>query len=584
MTQNPGNVEPMEFDHDNSLSDATIEDHSHLSYCMVDCKHGRSSDPVEGVSMIQCCLCATWCHTDCVGLGEDEVGVWPCFSCRLMPTQIKSMQQDIAKLLQVNESLTQALANITQLLKQKETNDDDEMQSDEEYDEDDDPEPKGILLIGDSLIRNVKSTSDDFKVESYSGARINDIKKYLRSINPRKTRLMDIYIVCGTNDAASKRPYDRIVNDFKSLLEIAKQRATKVHLSSILPRIDAKVDSKRIDTINQLLFTVTNELDINYVIQDKNFKYRDETVDETLYLPGDGLHLSSQGVLRMLTNFEINNKCQANFGKVSLGSKPVEYRNKPSDAVPSSNAWSSPINITPAPPLQHQTQNSKSTVTSADTILFRGPRHPLSNFFMTPIVIWNITFSSLEHAYNYRKAIEMGQHATAERIRLAPNGYRSMKIAEEVMTDSRWMNMKQSVMYQLLQEKACQCDAFFNYLDTSHGKMLVEDTTHEYWGRGKAHQGLNMLGRLLMTLRDSLDEIKHTFTPPSSQMNTRSRPFPSRADQQVRCYNCGERSHTKDSCRLPSPVQCHACLKTGHKKKFCHLKMSDTQHAHVERT
>jgi hypothetical protein len=63
--------------------------------------------------------------------------------------------------------------------------------------------------------------------------------------------------------------------------------------------------------------------------------------------------------------------------------------------------------------------------------------------------------------------------------------------------------MKQNVMYELLKVKLSQCAAFQRSLAASKGKMLTENTTHNYWGRGRSGEGLNMLGRLLMTLRDS---------------------------------------------------------------------------------
>jgi ribA/ribD-fused uncharacterized protein len=239
------------------------------------------------------------------------------------------------------------------------------------------------------------------------------------------------------------------------------------------------------------------------------------------------------------------------------------------------NVWNEPLHVPPPPPeLQLQNKAPSSMLPQENTLRFRGSHNPLSNFYPTSLMVWNTTFQSTEHAYNFRKAVEMGQHTTAEKIRHAPNAFTSMQIANEVITDDRWANMKQSVMNQLLQEKAKQCDTFHIYLMNSRGKQLVEDTSHEYWGRGKTGQGLNMLGRLLMTLRDSLKDgpsqsPNHSNMVKNRRQMPRSHHFPSRGSQQLVCYNCNEKSHTQSTCRLPSPVQCHACLQYGHKRKFC---------------
>jgi len=160
----------------------------------------------------------------------------------------------------------------------------------------------------------------------------------------------------------------------------------------------------------------------------------------------------------------------------------------------------------------------------------------------------------------------MGQHATAEAIRHAPSPREAQLMAKNIRTDERWKSIKQSVMYELLQEKVRQCPVFKNDLLGSDNRLLVEDTAHDYWGRGRTGTGLNMLGRLLMTLRDNVPAAISESPDHQITLQNRRHNYPQRNDQQPRCFNCGEKSHNIKTCRHSAPLQCYSCLR---KRKFC---------------
>ena len=454
-------------------------------------------------------------------------------------------KEDIARLVSMNESLKETVTKINcQLQEQADDTSDDE-------DEDETDEgciPEGSIVIGDSLLRNIESTCDDLKVECINGAKYCNLKKSLKKINPRKDKVANLYIVCGTNDCATKKPCEKIVEDCTTILQLAKERATNVYLSSVMPRIDEKADAQKIETLNQLLMTTCNDLDIDFINNDQNFRYRNNSIDESLLLPGDGLHLSEQGVNKLISNLDLKDKIKANFATTRM------ENTKPS---------------TTDPPLP-QIQDTTTPLLQENSVLFRGPKHPLSNLYMTPLYIWNISFRSVEHAYHYRKAITMNQHITAEKIRHAPSSFDAMDIGRAIKTDERWKNLKAKVMYQLLDAKASQCPSFCNTLQSTTGRSLIEDTNGEYWARGKFGSGLNMMGHLLMTLRDSLPTRPLALKRRPPQNPHRSANVPRSNEKQIHCYNCGEKSHTADSCRLPSPVMCFTCNQQGHKKKFCY--------------
>ncbi len=142
-----------------------------------------------------------------------------------------------------------------------------EFDESDESDEEEDVEADGVLLIGDSMIRDVLPTCDDLSVESMIGAKFVDIKNKLKRINPRKRKFRNITIVCGTNDSATREQADKIAQECKNVLLEAKLRADHVTVSSILPRCDTKADMPKIDNVNQLILTTCNDMGVQYVNQ-----------------------------------------------------------------------------------------------------------------------------------------------------------------------------------------------------------------------------------------------------------------------------------------------------------------------------
>jgi lysophospholipase L1-like esterase len=301
------------------------EDHAFKKHCFRSCTtickyNGGNPKPRRAkCEWVRCCLCTHWFHPECVSLPLDEsVGFWVCPSCRnvaedvsFLRDTISSLQRDILQLIKTNNDLKQGQESIHQLLltQNNQTAHDQGAESEDEDEEDEETEPSGTLVLGDSIIRNIKATNDDVKVSSISGAKFCDVKKLLKSINPRKEKYCDMFIICGTNDLSTKKAVDKIARECTTVLQLAKQRATNVHLSSILPRNDGKVQTAKIDAMNQLLITVTNQHDVVFINNDKNFLYRDNSVDTTL-LSSDGLHLSGLGTGRLLSNLGLQEKAE----------------------------------------------------------------------------------------------------------------------------------------------------------------------------------------------------------------------------------------------------------------------------------
>ena len=88
---------------------------------------------------------------------------------------------------------------------------------------------------------------------------------------------------------------------------------------------------------------------------------------------------------------------------------------------------------------------------------------------------------------------------------------------------------------------------------------MIEDTRHDFWGKGKNNTGENMLGKLWMLHRKKLSE--NVRKPAGQPWATRS--------QQPKCYQCGETGHLSGQCRRTVAVDCWACGHLGHKRKHC---------------
>lgn len=616
-----------------SQRDFTME----ILYCIeTGCKHERKEKKNKRgdyILMTQCTTCHAWYHDECVGIDSNaKLTAWPCPICRAMPLHVKQLiamvQQLTATVNTMHEDLKEAKKDIhtntmevqkiqkcvdvtnaeginiqendvqntagsllkkidqhTKQLIERTAPDADE--SDNETDEDDDEplEAKGNLLIGDSMIRDIAPLSEDLVVESHGGAKYNDIRKCLKQVNPKKTKYKNIYIVCGTNDIATRKPIEKIAKDCEKLVLEAQSKAETVCISSILPRLDDERHVTKIDNLNQILTTMANSNDAKFINNDKNFKYRDDSTDASLLSPVDKLHLSHQGVMKLLQNLQLDKDAKAAIGNMSNKWKNASQTAAKKDYGQNKRQESTPPFIPPEPPQTNDWPiipspdcNTRSPqqvpnllIQSLDDDIeehrFRGKQSPLSNFFEAPITIWGIRFRSSEHSYQYRKAVTMNQSSAANQILNAKTPRDAKSIGDSVHASQGWLNIRQGIMYQILRQKAMQCREFRDCLVATSTKRLVEDTTDIFWGRGKSGEGLNALGQLLMSLRSNLPNI----TNDDYAKNTASSQ-PTQQREQIRCFNCAERSHTVSKCRHSHPLRCFSCNGEGHKQKMCPQK------------
>jgi len=129
----------------------------------------------------------------------------------------------------------------------------------------------------------------------------------------------------------------------------------------------------------------------------------------------------------------------------------------------------------------------------------------LSNFYPCQLVIEGFTFPSAEHAYQWKRAktpelrnwIRVAPHA-----RYAADAARSLRpydVAEN------WMEIRVAWMRRVVWAKFEQNYELAKLLDGTGDAVLVEESPRdEFWGRKPDGTGKNMLGRILIGVRECL--------------------------------------------------------------------------------
>lgn len=143
-----------------------------------------------------------------------------------------------------------------------------------------------------------------------------------------------------------------------------------------------------------------------------------------------------------------------------------------------------------------------------DTINFYGRRMPcfeFSNFYRVPITIDGLKWKTSEHYYQAMKFADHPDHIIAVRQTSTPMEAAKMGRDRNRPLREDWEEAKDMVMYDALYAKFTQHENLKKLLLETGNAILIEHTVNDnYWGDGGDGSGKNMLGKLLMVLRDDL--------------------------------------------------------------------------------
>ncbi len=145
--------------------------------------------------------------------------------------------------------------------------------------------------------------------------------------------------------------------------------------------------------------------------------------------------------------------------------------------------------------------------TDSTVFFYEQEFYMLSNFSAFRVSMHGINFMTAEHAYHWHKFNTKGLFLLRRDIVGAPSAHDAFKIARAHASSecANWNETKQNVMKEILHEKAHQHEYVMRKLLETGDRRLIEDSWRDsYWGWGVKQDGMNMLGKLWMEVRDEI--------------------------------------------------------------------------------
>jgi hypothetical protein len=137
---------------------------------------------------------------------------------------------------------------------------------------------------------------------------------------------------------------------------------------------------------------------------------------------------------------------------------------------------------------------------------FYGKEHPFSNFYPSEVEIDNITYPTTEHYFQAMKAYNTVDKVS---ITIAESPYLAKKLGRSCKARKDWNSVKAIFMEKAVRAKFTQNEKLKKFLLKSGDKILIEDSPNDYiWGCGRDDTGQNLLGKILMKIREELRNEK----------------------------------------------------------------------------
>ena len=160
---------------------------------------------------------------------------------------------------------------------------------------------------------------------------------------------------------------------------------------------------------------------------------------------------------------------------------------------------------------------SKSPSIFNKIVRVQGEADTLSNFYLCPISYKGENFRSVEHIYQYEKAIFFDNDHLADQIFVAKSARQAKKLSKQLPKSRLWDKNKLKFMENLLDLKYEQCPAFRNKLHQSRKNKITHTVPDPFWGIGHDGKGHDHFGILLTKLRskvtDSWSKVMAPHTP-----------------------------------------------------------------------
>lgn len=125
----------------------------------------------------------------------------------------------------------------------------------------------------------------------------------------------------------------------------------------------------------------------------------------------------------------------------------------------------------------------------------------LSNFYAALVEYGGLRYPSVEHAYQAAKTLDPESRLA---IAQAPSAVEAKQLGKRTRLRADWDDIKISVMRELLEIKFRDPDLRARLLATQNEPLSHKAPWDGYWGDGPDGRGQDLLGALLMDLRDRL--------------------------------------------------------------------------------
>lgn len=148
----------------------------------------------------------------------------------------------------------------------------------------------------------------------------------------------------------------------------------------------------------------------------------------------------------------------------------------------------------------------KWTPAQTDIVQFSGEHRWLSNFWPAPVELDGVTYPTVEHAYVAAKSLDEGFRLA---VRDCPTPGHAKRLGRTVELRGDWESEKLVIMENLLRQKFAPGSELAERLLATRGRDLIEGNSwnDRFWGVDyRTGLGENMLGRLLMGIRENLSD------------------------------------------------------------------------------
>ena len=218
-------------------------------------------------------------------------------------------------------------------------------------------------------------------------------------------------------------------------------------------------------------------------------------------------------------------------------SNPSKHSSKTIPTAKPSTSTTKPSTSTPKP--QPSTSKSYaeavramgSNTDKAHSIRITGEQNPLSNLYKCKLNSQGALWHSVEHLYQYQRAIFLDQGELSDQIISATNAHQVLQIAKNLPYLPLWDKHKLSFMDTLLELKYEQCEEFRVKLHQSGSSKLELKVPDMFWGTGNRGNGENHFGKLLQNLRSKIQ--KSMVLPPRTPIRKTTSPHPFSPDTPV---------------------------------------------------